>query len=498
MSPTQRQTVPPEQNDVVVVGAGPTGLLLAGDLAEAGVRVAVLEQRRAQESNLTRAFAVHARTMEQLQVRGVAAELAATGTTIRELRLFGDAAVDLARLPSRFASLLITPQFQTERVLTRRLDRLGVSITTDAEVVGLAQDAEGVDVHARAADGTRRRYRASYAVGADGVRSAVRTAIGVPYPGRAVIKSLMLADVRLSAPPGDVLAVNGVGDGFALVAPFGDGWYRVFTWNRDNQVDDSAPLDLAEVREVTRRALGTDFGMHDPRFLSRFHSDERQVPRYRVGRVFLAGDAAHCHSPAGGLGMNTGLQDAANLGWKLAAAVVGWGDERLLDSYHEERHPVGWQVLRSSGLLVRLALVRPWWGRAARNTIARAVLRLPPVSDRLAETISAIGVRYPAPAGADRRVGTRAPDVELGDGRGLYDALRGGRFALLGAGVSGVELPPQVEPAEQPGATTWTLVRPDGYVGWVGAPARFPSWASTYFQRCTVPVPTGPAPREAS
>ena len=164
--------------------------------------------------------------------------------------------------------------------------------------------------------------------------------------------------------------MNGVGDAFAFVAPFGDGWYRIFAWNRLNQVDDSAPVELSEVREVTRRALGTDFGMHEPRFLSRFHSDERQVPTYRVGRVFLAGDAAHCHSPAGGQGMNTGIQDAANLGWKLAAAVDGWGGEQLLDSYHAERHPVGRQVLRSSGLLVRLALIRPRWARAVRDTVA--------------------------------------------------------------------------------------------------------------------------------
>ena len=241
-----------------------------------------------------------------------------------------------------------------------------------------------MDVRVRAVDGAERRYRASYVVGADGVRSAVRTALGLPYPGRSVVRSLMLADVRLTDPPADVLAVNGVGDAFAFVAPFGDGWYRVFAWNRRHQVDDTAPVELSEVREVTRRALGTDFGMHDPRFLSRFHSDERQVPSYRVGRVFLAGDAAHCHSPAGGQGMNTGIQDAANLGWKLAAAVAGWGGEQLLDSYQAERHPVGRQVLRSSGLLVRLALIRPRWGRVARNVVVTALLGIPPISTRAA------------------------------------------------------------------------------------------------------------------
>jgi len=313
----------------------------------------------------------------------------------------------------------------------------------------------------------------------------VRAALGLPYPGRAVVRSLMLADVRLTDPPEDVLSVNGVGDGFAFVAPFGDGWYRIFAWNRLHQVDDSAPLELSEVREITRKALGSDFGMHDPRFLSRFHSDERQVPRYRVGRVFLAGDAAHCHSPAGGQGMNTGMQDAANLGWKLAAAVHGWGGADLLDSYHAERHPVGRQVLRSSGLLVRLALVRPRWVRAARNTVSRVLLGIPPVSERIAETISGIGVRYPAPPGASRDVGARAPNVVLRDGRRLHEVLRGGRFVLLGSGTAAVEPPPQVELAEQRDQVSdrWTLVRPDGYVGWAGAPDEFPAWADRYFGR---------------
>jgi 2-polyprenyl-6-methoxyphenol hydroxylase-like FAD-dependent oxidoreductase len=256
--------------DVVVVGAGPTGLLLAGDLAEAGVRVALLE-RRAEESNLARAFAVHARTMEQLQIRGVAAELAATGTTLRELVLYGRATIDLSRLPGRFPSLLITPQSRTEEVLTRRLDRLGVPIRGGAEVTGLTQDATGVDVRVRRVDGSECGYRAAYAVGADGVRSTVRRALGVPYPGRSVVRSLMLADVRLADRPADVLTVNGVGDAFAFVAPFGDGWYRVFAWNRRHQVADTEPVELSEVRVATRRALDTDFGMHDPRFLSRFH-----------------------------------------------------------------------------------------------------------------------------------------------------------------------------------------------------------------------------------
>ena len=189
--------------------------------------------------------------------------------------------------------------------------------------------------------------------------------------------------------------------------------------------------------------------------------------------------------------MNTGIQDAANLGWKLAAAVDGWGDEQLLDSYHAERHPVGREVLRSSGLLVRLALIRPRWARAVRDTVASALLTIPPISERVAETISAIGVRYPAPHGMDRRVGTRAPDVALADGRRLHDALRGGRFVLLGPSAATIDSPPQVDVVEQPAVDRWRLIRPDGYVGWVGTPEQFPSWAERYFRWHASPKPLG-------
>lgn len=466
--------------DVVVVGAGPTGLLLAGDLAEAGVRTIVLE-RRSDESNVTRAFGVHARTMEELAIRGLADRLAKTGSPVRTLRLFDSVRIDLGRLPSEYGSLLITPQYETERVLEERLDRLGVPVVRGAEVVGLGQDADGVDVQVRGSG--RASYRASWVVGADGVRSAVRAALGLPFPGRSVIRSIMLADVRLATPPDEVLAVNAVGDGFAFVAPFGDGWYRIFAWNRRNQVGDTAPLELGEIREVTRRALGTDFGMHDPRWMSRFHSDERQVPRYRVGRVFLAGDAAHCHSPAGGQGMNTGMQDAANLGWKLAAAVQGWGDAELLDSYHAERHAIGREVLRSSGALIRLAMIRPRIGRWGRNVLGGALLALPPVADRVAGTISGIGFRYPAPPGAGAAVGTRVENLPLVGGT-LFEALHGGRFVLVGPGADRLNRPPQVDAATPVRSQErLLLVRPDGYLGWTGAAAEFEPWARRYFHR---------------
>jgi 2-polyprenyl-6-methoxyphenol hydroxylase-like FAD-dependent oxidoreductase len=481
------------QPDVVIVGAGPTGLLLAGDLAERGVAVTLLERRAAESDNTTtRAFAVHARTLEQFDARGIADELLETGTTIGGLRLFNKVSVDFSRLPTRFPFLLVTPQYQVEHALTRRALEAGARIVRGVQATGVTQDAEGVSVRAEAVtmsgsgggDGASEppetEYRAAYVVGTDGVRSTVREQIGLPFPGRPVIKSIMLADVRFATPPEDTLTVNGVGEAFGFIAPFGDGWFRVFGWNRRHQVPDSAPLELDEVRGVLVRSFGTDFGLAEARWLSRFHSDERQAPAYRVGRVFLAGDAAHCHSPAGGMGMNTGLQDAANLGWKLAAVLHGRVDdaESLLNSYQAERHPVGHDVLRASGALVRLALIKPWIARFARDNVGSALARVPVVVHRLAGQVTGIGIAYGRPAGAHPLVGRRVGDVQLaiegGNTAGrLYEALRAGRFVLLGRSAEDAALAEagdwkdDVDYAVSVNApAALVLVRPDGYAAW--------------------------------
>jgi 2-polyprenyl-6-methoxyphenol hydroxylase-like FAD-dependent oxidoreductase len=450
--------------DVLVIGAGPTGLLLAGDLAEAGLRVTVLERRGPDIGNISRAFGVHARTMEVLDARGLADDLDALGVLkLDDLRLFERVKLDLTALPSRFPFLLITPQYHVEEVLLRRAVDAGAEFAYDTRLTGLDQDAEGVTVTAETGDGTA-EYRASYVVGADGVRSAVRNAIGLAYPGKSVLRSIMLADVRLAETPAETLTVNGVGDGFTFIAPFGDGWYRVFAWDRRDQVDDDAPLELEEIAAVSRRALGTDFGMHSPRWMSRFHSDERQAPHYRVGRVFIAGDAAHSHSPAGGQGMNTGLQDAANLGWKLAAVLHG-APEALLDTYEAERHPVGREVLRSSGALIRAAMLKSRVGRYLRGVLLGAALRIGPIRRKALGTVTAIGVAYEAPRGAHRLVGKRAEDLDLGDGRRLYEALRGGHFVAVGAQPAGERDGVIAVDAEDAPARAM-LVRPDGHIAW--------------------------------
>ncbi|MFG3584461.1 FAD-dependent monooxygenase [Streptomyces sp. NPDC047990] len=456
---------------VIVVGSGPTGLLLAADLAGAGVPVTLVEKRPHKISNLSRAFVLHARTLEQLDARGLADELEALGRPLDRIRLFGRLTVELDTLPSRFNHLLVIPQYEVEKALERRAVEAGVRFVYETEATGLRQDADGVTLEVRHPDGKAGELRGAYVVGTDGMRSAVREAIGLPFPGRSVIRSVVLADVRLAEQPESVLTADAVGDAFAFIAPFGDGYHRVIGWHRGRDVPDSEPLGLDEVREITRLSLGRDYGMHDARWMSRFHSDERQAPAYRVGRVFLAGDAAHVHTPAGGQGMNTGLQDAANLGWKLALVVGGHAAPALLDTYQAERHPVGRSVLRSSGGIVRLAMAKRPWTMALRAALTMVLNGVGPAGRKAAGQITGIGYAYKAPRGAHALVGTRAPDVALRGGR-LYEALRGGRFVLVTPG-----------PASRPNGVgdrkdrltveTWAgdrrttlLVRPDGYVAW--------------------------------
>jgi 2-polyprenyl-6-methoxyphenol hydroxylase-like FAD-dependent oxidoreductase len=445
-------------DEVVIVGAGPTGLLLAGDLAAAGVPCTVLE-RRAGESNLTRAFGVHARTLELLDARGLADELLETGTAVDRLHVLGGAVLDLAWLPSRFPFMLITPQYQTERLLERRARALGARIVEGVEVTGLRQDGDGVELELLTEEAATERRRAAYVVGADGVRSTVRSALGLGFPGRSAVQSMMLADVRLSDTPRDALSIAAGAVGFALVASFGDGWHRVIAWNREHQLPDSAPVDFDDLRATTRGSYGTDFGMHDPRWTSRFHSDERQVPGYRSGRVLLAGDAAHVHSPAGGLGMNAGLQDAANLGWKLAAEAHGRAPAGLLDSYHAERHPVGRSTVRASAAMLRLALARSRVLRAARGPVAGAVTRIPALNRRVTGFVSGIAIAYPDG-------GRRARDLPLTGGGRLYEALRAGRFVLLSPAGDGVPDGWAGRVDQAAAGSERLLVRPDGYVAW--------------------------------
>ena len=298
--------------------------------------------------------------------------------------------------------------------------------------------------------------------------------MGAGFPGTTVLTSIVLADVKLAhGPSGGGLTVGATRDVLGFLAPYGrhdaDGsWYRAMVWDREHQVPDSEPVDNREIVDILARALRTDVGVIDISWKSRFHCDERQVERYRHGRVFLAGDAAHVHSPMGGQGMNTGIQDAANLAWKLDA-VLGGADDRLLDTYHDERHSIGKRVLMQSGLMARAVTLHPRPARWLRNLLAPNLLRIPAIRDRVAGSFAGTTLRY----GRRGLVGTRATQIPLLEGR-LTEMQRTGKLVFVREhGAAPVETPGMLQ-AERADGGPAVLVRPDGYVAWAGASAQAP------------------------
>ncbi len=463
-------------NDVIVVGAGPTGLMLACELALAGVQCRVVD-RRAGQSNMTRAFAVHARTLELLDARGLVDDLVPRGVPVQQVAPAPGAVLDLTEFATPYPMVLIAPQSATEHLLEARALRLGVRIEYGAELTALRQDADGVSVDVLR-DSAVTTERAGYVVGCDGSHSAVREFVGINFVGEHYPTHILLADVRLAEPPEEAMFTRNGVEGVVLCVPFGDGWYRAIAWDRLRQ---RAPLDElvtgAEMRSAFDRIAGTDFGMSEPRWSSRFLSEHRQARHYRVGRVFIAGDAAHVHSPLGGQGMNTGIGDAMNLGWKLAGAVHGWAPTWLLDSYEAERHPVGTQVLKMTDIFNKMMVGDSALVRALARQVVTFVLRFRRLRLAIGGRLTGVGIAYPARGrGQHAWTGKRMPDVKCADGR-LYELLRDGRFALVAAsGTAGVD---QVGVcwsdrvravrvargaiADLPGAV---LVRPDGYVAW--------------------------------
>jgi 2-polyprenyl-6-methoxyphenol hydroxylase-like FAD-dependent oxidoreductase len=460
-------------NDVIVIGAGPTGLMLACELALAGVQCRVLE-RRSGQSNMTRAFAVHARTLELLDARGLADDLVPKGVPVQQVAPAPGAVLDLTEFDTPYPMVLIAPQSATEHLLETRALRLGVRIEYGAQLTGLRQDATGVSVDV-SRDGAVTTERAAYVVGCDGSHSAVRELAGIDFVGEHYPTHILLADVRLAESPGETLFTRNSAEGVVLCVPFGDGWFRAIVWDRLRQ---QAPLDEpvtgAEIRSAFDRIAGTDFGMSEPRWSSRFLSEHRQARHYRAGRVFIAGDAAHVHSPIGGQGMNTGIGDAMNLGWKLAGAVHGWAPAWLLDSYEGERHPVGAQVLKMTDVFNKMMVGDSAFVRAAARRVVTVVLRMRRLRLAVGGRLTGVGIAYPArERGEHAWTGRRMPDVDAVAGR-LYEWLRDGRFALLGAsGVDevGARWSDRVRAvhvargaiADLPSVV---LVRPDGYVAW--------------------------------
>ncbi len=453
--------------DVTVVGAGPTGVMLAGELRLHGVRVVVLE-REAAPTPVVRALGLHARSIEVLDQRGLLAPFLALGTQYPVGGFAGISKPAPDPLDTAHPYLLGIPQTTTERLLTEHATDLGVEIRRGSELVGLSQDDGGVT--AELADGTLVRSR--YLVGCDGGRSTVRTLLGVGFPGEPARREWLSAEVELTAPAEQVAAVvtevRETQKGFG-VGPSGEGLYRVVVPAEGVTEDRAVPPTLAEVQQRLRVVAGTDFGVHAARWLSRFGDATRQAERYRTGRVLLAGDAAHVHPPTGGQGLNLGLQDAFNLGWKLAAEVDGWAPDGLLDSYHTERHPVAADVLTTSRAVAELLSTEP--GPRAVRRLVSELMDLEEVNRFLVEKVTAIGIRYDFGA-AHRLVGRRLRDVALRSGR-LYALMHAGRGLLLDQtgrlSVAGWadRVDHVVDVSDEVGAPA-ALLRPDGHVAWVG------------------------------
>ncbi|MFH8798290.1 rifampin monooxygenase [Streptomyces sp. NPDC017936] len=454
--------------DVIVVGGGPTGLMLAGELRLHGVRVLVLE-RDAERTPVVRALGLHVRSVEVMDQRGLLDRFLAHGTQYRVGGFFAGLGTQWPdRLDTAHSYVLGIPQTVTDRLLEEHATELGAEIRRGSELAGLSQDDHGVTVEL--ADGTRLRSR--YAVGCDGGRSTVRKLLGVGFPGEPSRVETLLGEMEVGVPAqtlADVVTeVRKTQARFGAV-PLGDGVYRVVVPAAGVTGDRSVPPTLDQVRQQLRAVAGTDFGVHSPRWLSRFGDATRLAERYRVGRVLLAGDAAHVHPPTGGQGLNLGIQDAFNLGWKLAAEVAGRAPEGLLDSYESERRPVAADVLENTR--AQMELMSPEPGPRAVRRLLTELIGFEEVNRYLIEKITAISVRYDL--GEDHPlVGRRMRDVRLKRGR-LYALMHGGRGLLLDR-TGRLSVPgwaDRVDHVVDVGEeldVPAVLLRPDGHVAWAG------------------------------
>ena len=453
--------------DVIVVGAGPTGLVLAAELRLHGLRVVVVE-RDAEPTKQVRALGLHVRSIEIMDQRGLLERFLAEGTEYRVGGFF--AGIERPwpeRMDTAHGYVLGIPQTVTERLLAEHAAEMGVEVRREVELIDVDQDDDGVT--ARLAGGS---LRARYLVGCDGGRSTVRKLLGIAFPGEPAKHETLLGEMEATTPPDELTAivaeVRKRQKRFGL-GPLPQGGYRVVVPADGVAEDRATPPTLEDFRTQLVKTAGTDFGVHSPRWLSRFGDATRQAERYRAGRVLLAGDSAHVHPPTGGQGLNLGIQDAVNLGWKLAAEVRGWAPGDLLDTYEAERHPVAADVLSTTRAMMELMSTEPG-PRAVRGLFAE-LAEFDEVNRYLIEKITAVSVRYDF-GGGHPLVGRRLRDVALEHGR-LYERMRGGRGLLLdqtgGLTVGGWadRVDHVVEVSEELDVPA-VLLRPDGHVAWAG------------------------------
>ena len=468
------------EHAVLIVGGGPAGMMLAAELALAQVDVAVVERRPDGVLVGSRAGGIHSRTIEVLDQRGIADRFLAEGR-VAQAAVFGSTVLDMSDFPTRHPYSLGIFQNQIERILAAWIAELPVHIYDGREVTGFAQDDTGVDV--QLADGEP--LRARYLVGCDGGRSLIRKAAGIEFPGWDPTRSNLIAEVEVTEEPPqgvrhDAAGVHGL-------QPLEDGrTFRVVV--TEQQVGPSSDPTLSDLSAALTTVFGTDFGVHNPTWISRFTDMTRQAAAYRDGRVLLAGDAAHVHYPAGGQGLSLGVQDAVNLGWKLARVVKGTCPESLLDTYHAERHPVAARALNHT--MAQATLQRRDDRMQALSDVVSELASMDEPRKWLAGLISGLDIHYDLGEGHPL-LGRRMPDLDLITADGplrVFELLHHATPVLINLGQPGdVDITPWADrirlvdgeyggPWELPvlgvvSAPAAVLVRPDGYVAWVGEPA---------------------------
>jgi 2-polyprenyl-6-methoxyphenol hydroxylase-like FAD-dependent oxidoreductase len=462
---------------VVIAGGGPTGLMLACELALAGVGVAIVERRASQDLAGSRAGGLHARTIEVLDQRGIADRFLSQGQ-VAQVAGFAMIPLDISDFPTGHNYGLGLWQNHIERILAGWVDELGVSIYREREVTGFAQDDTGVDVELS----DSQSLRAEYLVGCDGGRSLIRKAAGIEFPGWDPTTSWLIAEVEWSEEPEWGFRHDALGT-HALGRVEKERQVRVVLTER--QPGPATEPGLRDLSEALIAVYGTDYGIHSPTWISRFTDMTRQAAAYRERRVLLAGDAAHVHPPVGGQGLNIGVQDAVNLGWKLAQVVKRTSPESLLDTYHAERHPVAARVLRNT--MAQMALRRPDDRTKALGDTMSELLGMDEPRRRLAAEMSGLGVHYDLGEGHPL-LGRRMPDLDPVTADGplrVFTLLHDARPVLLNLGEpGGFDITPWADRVQSIDANyvgTWelpaigavtaptaVLIRPDGYVAWVG------------------------------
>lgn len=463
---------------VVIAGGGPTGMMLAAELRLAGIDVAIVEPRSGHELEGSRSRGLHARTIEVLDQRGVADRFLAEGQAM-QVQSFGMIPLDISDFPTRHNYGLALRQQDFERILGGWADELGVRFHRGCSVTGFTQDDSGVDIYLD--DG--RALRADYLVGCDGGRSPVRKSAGIEFAGCDPSVSSLIAEVSMSEEPTWGIRRDRRGQ-HALAKLDGDA--RVGVVVTEEYTGQSGEPTLDELRRALVSVWGTDFGVHSPTWLSRFTDATRQAVTYRVNRVLLAGDAVHIHYPVGGQGLNLGVQDAVNLGWKLAQVVAGTSPDSLLDTYQAERHPVAARVLRTT--MAASALLREDERVGALRDTLTELLRMDEPRKSVAGIISGLDIHYDL-GGEHPLVGRRVPDLDVETTAGIttvFGLLHRARPVLLNLVAATADITPwatRVQLVQATCGASWevpvvgdvsapdaVLVRPDGYVAWVGEP----------------------------